>query len=336
VTATDSSAPPLVATASVTIPVGPITGANCSNISWNVAGTSTPMVALTDLGFGSYLGSEGGLYPDGRNTRPLESDAAGLAIANSIQPLDANGNPDPNGKYGLISIGESNTSNTYAQFTINANADPSKNSHLVIVKGAQPTAPAAKFADPNDGVWNAIFQFFLPQVGLTANQVVAAWVQAVNAFPTGKFPADMMQEQSQLESIAQNLHTKFPNLKLAYFTSKFYDGYDNGLPHPRYPEPYAYETGFAVKWSIQDQIDGDPDLNYDPDEGTVNAPWMTWGPYEWSNGLLGRNDGLIWTCQDMTSDGVHPSRPGGWEKDANIILNFFKTETTTTPWFLQR
>jgi hypothetical protein len=84
------------------------------------------MVALTDLGFGSYLGSEGGLYPDGRNTRPLESDAAGLAIANSIQPLDANGNPDPNGKYGLISIGESNTSNTYAQFTINANADPSK------------------------------------------------------------------------------------------------------------------------------------------------------------------------------------------------------------------
>ena len=50
--------------------------------------------------------------------------------------------------------------------------------------------------------------------------------------------------------------------------------------------------------------------------------------------LLGRSDGLIWTCQDMTSDGVHPSRPGGWEKDANIILNFFKTDSTTTPWFL--
>lgn len=64
------------------------------------------------------------------------------------------------------------------------------------------------------------------------------------------------------------------------------------------------------------------------------APWMTWGPYEWSNGLLGRSDGLIWTGQDMTSDGVHPSRPGGWEKDANIILNFFKTDNTTTPWFI--
>ena len=122
------------------------------------------------------------------------------------------------------------------------------------------------------------------------------------------------------------MHTKFTNLKLAYFTSKFYDTATIiAYPHPRYPEPYAYETGFAVKWSIQDQIDGDPALNYDPDEGTVKAPWMTWGPYEWSNGLLGRNDGLIWTCQDMTSDGVHPSRPGGWEKDANIILNFFKT-----------
>jgi len=292
------------------------------------------MTALNDLGSDTYLGAQGGLYPGGSNARPAYNDDAGLAIANSIQPLDANGNPDPNGRYGLISIGESNTSNTYAQFTINANADPSKNSHLVIVKGAQPTAPAAKFADPDNGVWNAIFQFFLPQVGLTANQVVAAWVQAVNAFPTGKFPDDMVQEQSQLESIARNLHNKFPNLKMTYFTSKFYDGYDNGLKNPRYPEPYAYETGFAVKWVIEDQIDGDPTMNYDPDGGDVMAPWVTWGPYEWANGMLGRNDGLVWTCQDMTADGVHPAKPAGWEKDANVVLNFFKSDNTTAPWFL--
>ena len=110
-------------------------------------------------------------------------------------------------------------------------------------------------------------------------------------FPDGKVSGSCTQEQSQLESIAQNLHTKFPNLKLAYFTSKFYDGYDNGLPHPRYPEPYAYETCFAVKWSIEDQINGDAALNYESAAGTVMAPWMTWGPYEWSNGLLGRSDG---------------------------------------------
>jgi hypothetical protein len=64
------------------------------------------------------------------------------------------------------------------------------------------------------------------------------------------------------------------------------------------------------------------------------APWMTWGPYEWANGLLGRSDGLVWSCQEMTSDGVHPSSAIGVEKDANILLNFFKSDDTTAPWFL--
>jgi hypothetical protein len=334
VQSTDSSQNTLVTTADLKIPVGALTGATCNNTSWNIPATTTPMLALNDLATGTYLGFQGGLYPSGSNVRPVDNDAAGLAIANSILPLDANGNPDPNGKYGLISIGESNTSNTFSQFTINANADPSKNPHLVIVKGAQPTAPAYMFANPNNGVWNAISQFFLPQVGLTPNQVVAAWIQAVNSFPTGKFPDDMSTEQSQLESIARNLHAKFPNLKLAYYTSKFYDGYNNGLRNPRYPEPYAYESGFAVKWVIEDQMNGDPTLNYNPAIGDVMSPWVTWGPYEWANGLLGRSDGLVWTCQDMTNDGVHPARPAGWQKDANILLNFFKSDSTTTPWFL--
>ncbi len=332
--ATDSSNPPNVVTAPLTIPVGAFTGANCGNTSWNIGHSTSPLVALTDLGTGTYLGAEAGLYPNGSNIRPAADDAAGIAIANSIQPLNGDGNPDQNGKYGLISIGESNTSATFTQFTIDANADPAKNSHLTIVKGAQPTGYAANFADPNSSFWNPIFQFFLPQAGLTANQVVAAWVQAVNAFPTGVFPSDMIQEQSQLESIAQNLHSKFPNLKLAYYTSKFYDGYDNGLRAPRYPEPYAYETGFAVKWAIQDQINGSAPLNYDSNNGPVMAPWMTWGPYEWANGLLGRSDGLVWSCQEMTSDGVHPSSAIGVEKDANILLNFFKSDDTTAPWFL--
>jgi hypothetical protein len=36
----------------------------------------------------------------------------------------------------------------------------------------------------------------------------------------------------------------------------------------------------------------------------------------------------------MTADGVHPAKPVGWQKDANILLNFFKSDNTTTPWFL--
>ncbi len=64
------------------------------------------------------------------------------------------------------------------------------------------------------------------------------------------------------------------------------------------------------------------------------APWMSWAAYDWANGLLARSDGLTWSCQDVMSDGVHPSPLHGTEKDANILLNFFKTDDTTTPWFL--
>jgi hypothetical protein len=333
---TDSNSPPSTASKSMTLPVTKGTGANCNNISTNIAHTTTPITPLNDLGTGTYLGSQGGLYPDGTNVRPASFEASGVAIAQSIQPLDADGNPDPNGKYALISIGESNTSETYSQFLIDANADPAKNSHLVLVRGAQPRAGAAKFADPNDGVWNPIFQFFLPQAGVTANQVVVAWVESVDRISGQQpaFPQDMASLQSEYESIAQNLFAKFPNIKLVYYTSKFYDGYGTGVSDPIYPEPYGFESGFAVKWAIQDQINGDANLNWDPNLGPVMAPWMSWAQYEWANGLLPRSDGLTWSCRDMMSDGVHPSPHYGMEKDANILLNFFKSDTTTTPWFL--
>jgi hypothetical protein len=322
------------ATGAMSFAIGVPTGSNCNNLFWDIANTSTPIVPLNDLGTGSYLGSEGGLYPDGSNLRPASHEAAGIAIAQSIGPLDAAGNPDPNGRYGLLSIGMSSTAHTWNQFTIDGNADPSRNPQLVIARGAQPDAGAVRFADVNNGVWSAITQFYLPQVGLTKYQVVAAWVVAVDGYPVGVFPKDMSHLHSEYESIARNLHTIFPNLKLVYYTSKFYDGYANGLAHPSYPEPYAFESGFAVKWAIEDQINGDPKLNYDPRKGTVMAPWMSWGPYDWANGLLARSDGLTWTCEDVNHDGVHPTNPQGREKETNILLNFLKSDVTTAPWFL--
>ncbi len=333
---TDSSLPPVNAKRALTLPVTRPNGAMCNNITTNIVGTGVPITALNDLGTGTYLGAEGGLYPSGSNLRPASFDAAGVAISQSIQPLDGNGNPNPNGKYSIISIGESNTAETYGQFIIDANADPSKDTHLVVVRGAQPRAGAAKFADPKDPVWNPIFQFYLPQAGVTANQVVAAWVESVDRISGQQlpFPQDMTTLQSEYESIARNLHSKFPNIKLVYYTSKFYDGYGTGVKDAIYPEPFGFESGFAVKWAIQDQINGNANLNWDPNKGPVMAPWMSLAAYDWANGLLARSDGLTWSCQDVMSDGVHPSPLHGTEKDANILLNFFKTDDTTTPWFL--
>jgi hypothetical protein len=330
---TDSSTPAGTATEGLFLVVQPPTGANCNDISFNVPGTATPLVALTDLGTGTYLGVEGGLYPKGSNARPAEQEAAGLGLASSIQPLDANGNPNSHGKYALLSLGESDTAQEYAQFMQMANADPSKNGALVLVNGAMAGGDAKVWADPNNSYWTNLFNNILPQAGVTADQVVAVWVQAINTEAVGTYPKDMVQTHGDLVAIAQNLHNFFPNLQLAYYSGRVYGGYSNDISTVD-PEPYAYDSNLAARGAIEDQLNGKPGLNWNPANGPVMAPWLSWGPYYWSNGMRGRSDGLVWTCQDLRNDGVHPSDPIGREKVASQLLNFFENDSTTAPWFL--
>ncbi|HUY13276.1 MAG TPA: choice-of-anchor D domain-containing protein [Terriglobia bacterium] len=330
---TDSSTPPNTTTSVLSLPVAAPNGAECNNIIFDVPGTNNPIVPINDLGAGYYQGAEGGLYLNGSNIMPASHDADGVNFAQSIQPLDANGNPDPNGKIGLLSVGLSVTFDTFGQFIQAGVGDPSLNSHLVFVPGAQPRLGAPYFANPGGAGWSAIMDYFLPQSGVTANQVQAVWFEDIDAGPNGTFPGDMTTLESQYISIAQNLHTFFPNLKLAYFSTRFYSGYSNGLPVSPDPETYAYETGFAVQAVIQDQINGDPALNYNPASGPVLAPWIAWGPYDWANGMLARSDGLVWPCSDFEPNGTHLV-DAAKQAEASILLNFFKTTDTTLPWFL--
>ena len=39
------------------------------------------------------------------------------------------------------------------------------------------------------------------------------------------------------------------------------------------PEPYAFESAFAVRWLIGRQLDGKEGLNFDAAKGPVRAPW---------------------------------------------------------------
>jgi hypothetical protein len=332
VKATDSSSVRVTAGTRLTLPVAGQTGANCNDIVFNVAGTSNPLVPLTDLETGAYLGVEGGLYPNGSNVRPPDHDAAGITLADSIQPLDVNGNPLASGQYALLSLGESDTQQIYMQFMQLANADPVKNPKLVLANGAMSGGTAHIWADLSSTYWSTLLNTTLPNAGVSPNQIVAAWVEGIDAQPTGTYPADMQPTQVDLETVMQNLHTKFPNLKLAYLSGREYGGYGNGIT-PYDPEPYAYESSLAARGVIEDQLSGVTSLNWDPNVGAVMAPWLAWGPYYWANGLLARGDGLVYTCQDLRSDGLHPSNPAGRQKIASYMLNFFKTDTTTIPWF---
>jgi hypothetical protein len=309
-------------------------GGNCANTVWDVAGTTTPVTAITDLGTGTYLGYEAGLYPNGSNVRPAQHDSDGVGFANAIGPLDSNGKPSSSGIYAMVGIGESTAQDVFGKFLPIAVANPQKNSKLVIVNAAQGGATPANLTALSSAYWSTILNNYIPDAGITANQVVVVWFEDSDGIDSGTFPSDITTMQTEYETIAQQVLLAFPNVKLMYFSSRIYAGYANGVSTVN-PEPYAYEAGYAVKWAIGDQINGAANLNYNPNNGPVVAPWIDWGPYYWSNGMLGRNDGLVYTCQDLASDGTHPSQAFGDLKVANLILQYFLHDDTTTPWFLQ-
>jgi hypothetical protein len=80
------------------------------------AKTSVGFVPLNEPGANFYKDQQGGLYPRGSNTRPVAHESAGAAQARAIQPLNANGQPDANGRIVPVSIGMSNTTQEFSTF----------------------------------------------------------------------------------------------------------------------------------------------------------------------------------------------------------------------------
>jgi hypothetical protein len=295
---------------------------------------STGMVPLNDLGKGAYKGEQGGLYPGGANAVPRAHLAAGLKMAATVVPLDAEGRPSPGGKIGLESVGVSNTTMEFQTFQKLAAGDKELNPRLVLIDGAQPGQAAVEAANPESNYWKVGDQR-MTTAGLTRQQVQVLWIKETYPLYDSNlpFPGEAKKLQGWLVDILHTTKARFPNLKLAYFTSRIYAGY---AATPANPEPFAYEFGFSEKWVIADQVAGKPELNFDPAKGTVRAPWVAWGPYLWADGVKPRSDGLVWLRQDLTErDGMHPSEIGR-QKVAKALMEFLKKDPTSRPWFVAR
>ncbi len=293
--------------------------------------SSTGSVPIPDLGGDTYQGEPGGLYPDGSNDLPADHANLGLWHAAQIEPLDGAGNPDPNGRIVVLSIGVSNTRSEFGMFI--RRAGDVVDADVVLVNGAQPGEDISMWQSADSRTWQAI-DGALGQNGVTAEQVQAVWIKLpdiVNG-PTEilPFPTNSETYRDQLAVVVQHARDTYPNLRLAYLSSRIYAGYNtSGRPSP---EPLAYENGFGVKWLIADQIAGDASLNADPRRGEVEAPWLAWGPYLWADGTSPRSDGLIWECGDLQDDGIHPSQSGA-VKVADMLVAHFGTHPTAAPWF---
>jgi hypothetical protein len=302
----------------------------CGAISFvEPVGAATGLVPLVDLGANSYEGYEGGLYPGGSNTPPAGHATAAAAAAARIVPRNAAGNPDPNGFIVMIAVGMSNTTHEFAVFERNADADPGRNARVVLMDTAFGGQTAAAIANPSAGYWTTMQQR-LAAMGLSAEQVQVAWIKEADANPPDDFPGHAQALRAELEAVVNNLHDLFPNLALAYLSSRVYGGY--AAPGTLNPEPQAYESGFAVKWLIGDQIGGDPGLNFGQLPGPVRAPLLLWGPYLWADGTTPRSDGLTWLVTDFEGDHTHPSLDGE-EKVASLLADFFASEPTAAAWW---
>jgi Cu/Ag efflux protein CusF len=299
-----------------------------------VADTSK-LKPLTEMGSELYQGQQGGLYPDGKNERPTAHETAGRRLAKEVQPLNADGKPSTEGKIVLLSVGMSNTSQISTGFeqALKA-AREGVNPKLIFVNGAQGGMTAAAIdsleSDRGKRYWSVVDKR-LADAGLSRKQVQVAWIKQADAGPSEGFPAYARKLQKELGNIVRLLHERFPNLKLVYLSSRTYGGYATTRLNP---EPYAFESGFSVKWLIEDQLKGVADLNYDAKKGAVKAPWLSWGPYLWTNGSMKRGDGFSYAQGDFGPDGTHHAATGV-RKTGEQLLKFFQSDSTTMPWFLR-
>jgi len=312
--------------------------------------TDTARIPLIDLLAATYYGNTGGLYPGGINQPPADHDSAARARRNAIKPLDVNGDESPFGKYVLISIGMSNATQEWCSqasgppcglwtFMGRAAADPSVNHNtLVIVNGAAEGQNASAWTSSSAANYDRIKLTRLAPLGLSENQVQIAWVELEDSKPSISLPADSADAHvllANLGLVLRAMRLRYPNLRIVFLSSRTYGGY---ATIDLNPEPYAYESGFSVKWAIESQIKEMRGLSINPHAGTLNytkklAPLIMWGPYLWANGTTPRSDGLVWNRTDFEEDGTHPSQSGE-SKAAGLLMDFFKGSPYARCWFL--
>jgi hypothetical protein len=295
-------------------------------------GPQTGCIPLSEMGAKDlYKGEDGGLYGEGRNDPPAPHAGAAKAEAEKIQALDADGKPSTSGKVVFLSIGMSNTTQEFSRFMQIQGGRRGDDATFVIVDGAQGGQAAIQWDTAESRPWVEV-ERRLKAAGVTPNQVQFVWVKQalIQQGQHGAFPAHAKKLQEEVKKIVRLARQKYPSLKIAYLSSRIYAGY---AKTPLNPEPYAYEGAFSMRWLIQDQIKGDPDLNVDPSKGDVKAPLLLWGPYLWGDGVNARkSDGLVWNEADFARDGTHPS-DSGRDKVAQLLEKFFKADPYVRKWF---
>lgn len=296
--------------------------------------------ALIDLQEGYYLGYQGGLYADGANEMPYPHFSAGMNISRQVVPLDAEGDLDvADGKVGFICLGASTAGNAFNHFKSVAESDPAVNPCLRFANCAVGAKGLEIMLDTvvNGWYWDDEVLPDVESADITRFQVQIIWVMVTSRVDTILvWPFQPQEVANKYEQLMPVLLAKFPNLKQVYVSGFNYGGYAD--PEKEFydmiVEPSSYWNNWSVKFLVERQIDGDPDLKFtEPDR---MSPWIGWGPHIWADGTRANQvDKLRWVCEaDYKPDGggYHLSNSGK-DKVGKLIYNFFKNSEVAADWF---
>lgn len=325
---------------SLTIAISSLVSPAVINAQLNCANDSTGLIPLIDLGAGFYEGTwQGGLYNGGLNIPPNSHLNNGKKIAQKLKPLDTLGAVNyATGKIVLAGFGASTVGGPF-------------NHMIQLMKDyddLNPCMQAVNAANGSDGItsmvvdsvdyWEYIRIFKLGEKGLTPAQVQVGWLMHSSRIDSNGADIDSYVDSLliRFQNAVQALLVEYPNIKILYVSGFPYGGYADSMKalYHVIKEPSSYHQNFAVKTLITNQISGDPDLRYKA-PGKM-APFMVWGPYLWADGNNPRSDGLTWNCEAefATDGGGYHLTNEGKDKLANILLNFFRTDTLSEGWFM--
>jgi hypothetical protein len=190
--------------------------------------------------------------------------------------------------------------------------DPTYNRRVRMFGAGDHDAGAAQWADPTYRGWAA---FDAKLTGkFSRAQVQAIMIQAPNVHSGDTSPeANAVQWHSNISSILDIAHAKYPNLQVVYVMHGWYGGYD---PIGRTPEPNG---GFedARTQLVQDTYGGP-------------IPFVG-GLSIWADGKRPRYDGLTLTCSDLQTDGLHFNATGA-AKYGSHLWQMFKADPSTYGW----
>ncbi len=223
-----------------------------------------------------------------------------------------------NGKIVFVAIDASSMAaeaDLFAQYVSEGKTLGEVNPDIVFINLAQPAKDINDWTYNNrpqfTNVWNTVTNK-IKAAGVTYNDVQVAWIKFEDLDDNGTDNGRIDRVFWKYVDLFHLLKSKFPNLKKVYLSGRSY------MPttDPKFGEPLPGLNQLIVKKVVQEQIAGNPELNFT--NGT--APWISDIVLLYTDGYNVRADGYYRTPDSYKTDGIHPSSIGS-EQVCNYLYN---------------